>query len=243
MRYFFMVILVILLAACRSEPDPIPSGFDLNKTAIAQETNLAVTQQAIASSTPNIVRATATPIIDHPDFVGSVYPNGDWSGAALTDLEGSRRTLSDYAGQLIVLQTIAADCAVCQEQTQTIVEAVQNRAAFDDAGDIIITLLSVDATDTPAELEEYAAPYTTDPAITWITGQASQGLTQSLSGTFGQGAINPSAGMVIFIAPDGTAYLSSQAGLLAADQVEAMITYLRSPFSESAPTEEAGAGG
>ncbi|MCL4875610.1 MAG: SCO family protein [Anaerolineae bacterium] len=236
----YLVGLLILLAACRPDPEFAPSPLDRNDTAIALATINAVatleaisTLEALPTQTlpPTRVIATIPPTLTPTptnayEYVLSSHAPGLWRTATLIDSTGTRRTLGDFAGQVVFIQTFSSFCQLCAEQTDEIKFAVERMNAFGNIQQAVFLILSVDASDTPSVLAEYDSSHIPQLADgqTWITGVASQELLRNLRDLFGASLIDPYRGGVLLVDRDGLIHQVADS-FMDFRQIESVLPY------------------
>ncbi len=237
---FFGVGLIMVLAACRPEPDFAPSPLDHNATAVAKVTldtaktwEAESTLQSLPTQTPPPTRVLITlqPTLpptptNEYEFVLSSYSPGLWSTAFFTDSSGNKRTLEIFAGQVVFIQTFATFCQLCAEQTDEIKLTLERLNSFGNIQQAVFLILSVDASDTPEMLADYETnhlPQLAEGQI-WITGVASQELLRSLRDLFGESIIDPYRGGILLIDRDGLIHLISN-DFMDYRQIETVLPY------------------
>lgn len=252
-RVLWVIFLGILLAACRPERESPPSILDRNETIIA------IQNQRVLSATPptpspaptrvaatptatrviiSVPTPTGTPPIDRTDYVRQTVKPGAWKTSYFTALDGTRLTLKDFEGRVVVVQTLSTLCTACQEQSSDLRLAAQGLDEFGNADNVVFINVSVDPMDTLDHLKDYQAAYGMDstPTITWITGLASQDFLRDVRDAFGERYIDPNAGEVFFVDPFGYGQISD-AGFMVANRLRDVIINLLT--TDVVPTEEA----
>jgi hypothetical protein len=151
--------------------------------------------------------------------MGTLIPRGDWLALPFTDDTGETRTLDEFLGRAVVLQTLSASCAICIEQQGRLLYAAQDRYDLGLLTDTVFVALDVVPGESAARLRralqaalgEYWPTaeliLSDDVAADYVFGTASRALVAALERDFGPDAAIPEAVTVIVIEPDGTAHL------------------------------------
>lgn len=121
------------------------------------------------SGTALLLAACSKPYAFHGvDITGVPYA----SGFALTDFNGKQRTLSDFAGKVVVMYFGYTQCPdICPAALQVVAQAVQDLG--DKARDVQFLFVTVDPQrDTPAILKAYVTHF--NPSFLALTGTPAQ---------------------------------------------------------------------
>lgn len=249
---FFGLGLLILLAACRPEPEFARSPLDDNATTVAKVTldtaktwEAESTLQSLPTQTPPPTRVLVTLVPTLPptptndyEYVLSSHSPGFWNTTFFTDSTGEKHTLEEFAGQVVFIQTFSTFCQLCAEQTNEIKLMLERLNSFGNIQQAVFLILSVDASDTPDMLAAYETshlPQLSDGQV-WITGVASRELVRSLRDLFGESIIDPYRGGILLVDRDGLIHLVSQ-DFMDYRQIETVLPYFVE-YNELA-TEEA----
>lgn len=251
-----LVLLLVLLAACRPEGNNPPSVLDVNPTVVAGFTQEAVATRNIAPPTPipvetdtpsvNLVtpdnaQFEATATLVESELIGQSIRPSTWQTAFFIDTTNTRRNLSDLTGKVVVLQTLSTLCDACVEQTVEIADAAQQMANFGNTENIIFLSLSTSANDSIEDVINYQVEnaITDNPNVEWIGATASRDLIRELENTFGENVASPFTSLVIFLDSEGVAHLSSVEGRVNSRRVQDIAIELLLPFSpDEVVTEE-----
>lgn len=136
-------------------------------------------------------------------------PSSAWREVSLTDVRTEERfTVSQFAGQPVLLETFAVWCPTCTRQQR------QLRSLLDQRADVVAITLDVDPNEDAARVREHLAKH---EAFDWRYAVSPPEMTRSLVDTFGTVMTTPPAAPVVRICPDGTATRLSERGVKSAD--------------------------
>lgn len=227
----------LTLAACGGESSDRPSQLDtaanaqrLTQTAQAQPTRTPWPTEWPSATPPptlppTVARISPTPYPTRdrsgPTEVpmGTLIPRGDWLSLPFTDDGGETRTLDQFMGRAVVLQTLSASCAICIEQQGRLLVAAQDRYDLGLLSDTVFVALDVVPGESAARLRRALQAglsehwptaeliLSDDVAADYVFGAAGPALVAALERDFGPDAAIPEAVTVIVIEPDGTAHL------------------------------------
>jgi len=227
----------LTLAACGSESSDRPSQLDaaasaqqLTQTAQARPTHTPWPTEWPSATPPLTLAPTAArtsptpyPTRDRsgPTEVpmGTLIPRGDWLSLPFADDTGETRTLDEFLGRAVVLQTLSASCAICIEQQGRLLVAAQDRYDLNLLTDTVFVALDVVPGESAARLRRalqagLSEHWPTAELILsdevpadYLFGAASPALVAALERDFGPDAAIPEAVTVIVIEPDGAAHL------------------------------------
>lgn len=189
-RFFFVLIAVLLLSACTTAPtsqaeqtesdaEPVESDAPAADDAVADEP----TSPPAATS---ITEATATP---------EWY---DWMNMELTDVvTGETFTLNDYAGNVILLETMAVWCPNCTVQ-QSEIRKLHERLGNPD--DLVSISLDVDLNEDEQILKEYVEEWGFD----WHFAVSPLLVSRGLGNLYSAQYLNPPLAPMMIIDRDGS---------------------------------------
>lgn len=218
-------ILLLFLSACGgADPEPTPLVRTLPPEVVQQQTarTIAATLPPATAAPPTetppptatIVGriATATPPINRDAFVSQSFNKGPWRTSHFTDLDGARRTLSEFEGSTVIVQTLSTTCGACRDQSAALIDGVAALADAGNAPNLVVIQLGIDALDNLNTLRDYQAEFrpATLSQVRWVTGIASESLLRDLRTTFGETYINRSTGGIIFLDAAGFGHLSDE---------------------------------
>ena len=131
-------------------------------------------------------------------FIPTTTP--DWFDMELTDVQtGKTFTMNDYAGKVVLLETMAIWCPNCT------VQATQVRKLHEALGnpeDLISVTLDVDVHEDDASLKEYASSYLFD----WHFAVAPLGVARALGNLYSAEYLNPPLSPMLIIDRDGNVH-------------------------------------
>lgn len=124
----------------------------------------------------------------------------DWFDVELTDVQTDQTfTMNDYAGKVVLIETMAIWCPNC------IVQATQINKLHETLGnpnDLILVSLDVDIHEDAAELKEYASSYRFD----WSFAIAPLEVARALGNLYNAEYLNPPLAPMLLIDRDGNVH-------------------------------------
>jgi thiol-disulfide isomerase/thioredoxin len=124
----------------------------------------------------------------------------DWFNMELTDAQtGKAFTMNDYAGKVVLLETMAIWCPNC------VIQATQVSKFHETLGnpeDLITVSLDVDVNEDAASLKEYASSYRFD----WHFAIAPLGVARALGNLYSAEYLNPPLSPMLIIDRDGNVH-------------------------------------
>lgn len=224
----------LTLAACGGKSSDKPSQLDaaanaqrLTQTAQTQPTSTPwPTEWPSVTPPPSVAPHTSPTPYPTRDRsgptevpVGTLIPRGDWLALPFSDDTGETRTLDEFLGRAVVLQTLSASCAICIEQQGRLLYAAQDRYDLGLLTDTVFVALDVVPGESAARLRRALQAalgdywptaeliLSDDVPADYVFGAASSALVAALERDFGPDAAIPEAVTIIVIEPDGTAHL------------------------------------
>jgi len=132
--------------------------------------------------------------------VPAVTVTPDWFNIALTDVQtGKTFSMNDYAGKVVLLETMAIWCPTC------IVQATQVRKLHEALGnpeDLISISLDVDINENDASLKEYVSSY----RFEWHFAVAPLLVARALGNLYNAEYLNPPLSPMLVIDRDGNVH-------------------------------------
>ncbi len=157
------------------------------------------------------------------DIYGEIYPEGQnnkleivtpWNETSLTDvLTGQEYKISDFSGQVVILESFAVWCPTCRKQQEQIKKLIES-------GDESIHI-SIDV--DPNEDKEQVINHAQKNGFTWKFSIFPIDATKSLIKEFGQTIVNAPQAPVIIVCPDGNSRLL-QNGVKTAEELSNEIS-------------------
>ena len=124
----------------------------------------------------------------------------EWFDIELTDVQtGETFTMNDYAGKVVLVETMAIWCPNC------IIQATQVRKfheALANPDDLISISLDVDVNEDEASLKEYASSYRLD----WHFAVAPLGVARALGNLYSAEYLNPPLSPMLVIDREGNVH-------------------------------------
>ena len=153
--------------------------------------------QTQAVNTPQPV-ATATPTMAVTPVATAVTP--EWFSMPMTDVQtGKTFTMNDYAGKVVLLETMAIWCPNCLMQAG----AVQKlHATLGNPEDLISVTLDVDSNEDGASLKAYASQY----GLNWHLAVAPLLVERALGNLYSAEYLNPPLSPMLIIDRKGNVH-------------------------------------
>lgn len=124
----------------------------------------------------------------------------DWFGFTLTDAQTAETfTVSDYAGKVVLLETMAMWCPNCIVQAH---EVRRLHELLGDPDDLISVSLDVDVNEDEASLKEYAQSY----GFKWHFAVAPLEVARALGNLYTAQYLNPPLSPMMIIDRDGNVH-------------------------------------
>jgi cytochrome oxidase Cu insertion factor (SCO1/SenC/PrrC family) len=128
---------------------------------------------------------------------GSAKPEWDWFDIELTDVQtGETFTMNDYAGQVVLVETMAIWCPNCLFQAN---EVIKMHKMLDNPDDVISVSLDVDVNEDEAMLKEYTEEYGLD----WHFAISPREVNRALGNLYTAQYLNPPLSPMLIIDRDG----------------------------------------
>jgi hypothetical protein len=124
----------------------------------------------------------------------------EWFGMKLTDVQtGKTFTMNDYAGKVVLLETMAIWCPNCIVQSN---EIRNLHKALGNPDDLISISLDVDINEDEAALKEYSSSY----GFEWHFAVAPLKVARALGNLYTAEYLNPPLAPMLIIDRDGNVY-------------------------------------
>lgn len=212
---FLLLILVLGLAACA--PAAPPGDAMLEKTPEAMgdammeatpealgDAMLAKTPEAMGDAMMEATPAAmgAAMLAQTPEAMGDAMMEAPaWFGAALTDVNtGGTFMLADFAGQVVLVETLAVWCPKCLEQ-QRQVQALHGQLGERD--DFVSVGLNID----PNETAEILRGHTTQHGFGWRFAVAPADVARAIANLYGDQFLNPPSTPMLIIDRHGAVHV------------------------------------
>jgi hypothetical protein len=135
-----------------------------------------------------------------PVITATPWFDADWFAMKLVDAQtGKIFTINDYAGRVVLVETMAIWCPNC------IVQATQVKKLHDLLGnpdDLVSVSLDVDTHEDEAALKEYASSY----RFNWPFAVAPLEVARALGNLYNAEYLNPPLSPMLLIDRDGNVY-------------------------------------
>lgn len=216
-RFFLLVLLIGLLVACQEESTPVPTPIPIatETPTVPPPTDIPAPPTITPYPTRDRTSGTEEPIDN------DVQP-GDWMDQPFVDDEGITRTLEEFQGRIVIIQTISASCTLCMEQQQYLADTIQYWADQDQLSDTVFLMLNVEQRQSTSLLTTVLQDQlgdkwptieslmTGENAAEYIVGQATPRLITALEEAFDPAVSDPENVTLILIERDGLAHLINQ---------------------------------
>jgi len=189
---FALIVLLLLLSACSTAAASQPES---EAVMVEAEAAVADDSNAAAPAAP----ATDIPPTATPEPTASPTPEYyPWQDMELTDVvTGETFTVNDYAGNVILLETMAIWCPNCILQQQEVRELHESLGYPDD---FVSISLDVDPNEDDAMLKDYVEEWGYD----WHFAVSPQLLTRGLGNLYTAQYLNPPLAPMMIIDRDGS---------------------------------------
>jgi len=247
--------MIVGLTACSGKTKSPPSQLDIEFRARSQ----TQTAQAGATNTPWPTpwptatrvtargRATITPYPTRDRSNSTEEPcdtcvvQGDWLYKPFVDEKGKQRSLSEFLGHLVILESVSSSCESCAEQQQNILAAARDRYNNGLLTDTVFVALGVVPGESPSLIKtvlqrQLGQAWGMVPLLQngetggdYVFGVASKDLIAALERDFGAEAGDPDAPFVLVIESDGLARRIVQGMVNVTDLRDAITAYANTP--------------
>lgn len=135
-----------------------------------------------------------------PTVVPAVTVTPDWFNIEMTDVQtGKTFSMNDYAGKVVLLETMAIWCPSCVIQATQVGKLHE---ALGNPEDLISVTLDVDSHEDEATLKEYASSYRFD----WHFAVAPLLVERALGNLYSAEYLNPPLSPMLVIDRDGNVH-------------------------------------
>jgi hypothetical protein len=198
------------------KPDPAGRRPSLRRVNAA----LVAAALAIAACSPSPAPVTPSPIVGVASTGPVAQPSRAvepaWFTIAMTDVQtGLPFSIHDFAGKVVLVETMAEWCPTCIEQ-QTEVQAFRDHLTAKD--DVVSVSLDIDVHEDSASLKEYAAALDHD----WRYAVAPLEVARALGNLYSAEYLNPPYSPMLLVARDG-AVVSLPYGVKKADYLQTTV--------------------
>jgi len=124
----------------------------------------------------------------------------DWFNIKMTDVRtGQSFTVNDYAGKVVLVETMATWCITCIEQQ---VEVKKLEGQISNPKDLAVISLDTDLNEDAATLKEYANSYGFD----WHFAISPLEMDRALGNLYSSAFMNPPLAPMLFVDRKGSVY-------------------------------------
>jgi thiol-disulfide isomerase/thioredoxin len=147
---------------------------------------------------------------------GATTTTPDWFTVKMTDVRtGQTFTVSDFAGKVVLVETMAQWCPTCERQEN---EVIKLHELLGNPKDLVSVSLDVDVHEDEASLKEYAAARGYD----WYVAVAPLEVARALGNLYSAQYLNPPLSPMLFIDRNGAVY-GLPYGLKSAESLQATL--------------------
>jgi thiol-disulfide isomerase/thioredoxin len=193
---------------------------------------LAVTSVLVLASTVAAASETASPAADDasasaaasssPAVDGAAWDRPEWFGLEMIDVRtGEAFTINDFAGKVVLLETMAIWCPTCRHQGD---EILRLHELLGDPADLVSISLDTDMGEDAAMLKDYADKL----GYAWPHAVAPLLVARALGNLYSAQYLNPPLAPMLVIDRDGNV-IGLPFGLKSAEGLEGVV----SPLLES----------
>ena len=138
--------------------------------------------------------------VSAPVPTGSTTAKPDWFNIKMTDVRtGQTFTVNDYAGKVVLVETMATWCITCIEQQ---VEVKKLEGQISNPKDLVVISLDTDLNEDAATLKEYANSYGFD----WHFAISPMEVDRALGNLYSAEYLNPPLAPMLFVDRQGSVY-------------------------------------
>ena len=154
--------------------------------------------------------------IDNTNKVQSATTTPEWFDVELTDAQtGQTFTMNDYAGKVVLVETMAMWCPNCVVQATQIEKFHE---ALGNPEDLITVSLDVDVHEDEASLKEYASSY----RFNWHFAIAPLEVARALGNLYSAEYLNPPLSPMLIIDREGNVH-QLEYGIKKAEKLQEII--------------------
>jgi thiol-disulfide isomerase/thioredoxin len=173
---------------------------------------LALSMSACTPDQTGLTQPSGSPSTVVP--TGTITP--DWFNIELTDVQtGEGFTMNDYAGKVVLLETMAIWCPNCLIQATQVAKLHE---ALGNPEDLISVTMDVDSHEDEAVLKEYASSYRFD----WHFVVAPLMVERALGNLYSVEYLNPPLSPMLVIDRDGNVH-QLEYGIKEADTLQKIV--------------------
>lgn len=162
---------------------------------------------AVSTPTANVTVPATAAEITPPDSAATSQSDApasaerpEWFGYELIDVQtGETFTMNDYAGKVILLETMAIWCPNCIVQAN---EVHKLHELLGENDDLISVSLDVDINEDAASLQQYSEDY----GFEWHFAVATREVTRALGNLYSAQYLNPPLSPMLLIDRNGEVY-------------------------------------
>jgi thiol-disulfide isomerase/thioredoxin len=133
-------------------------------------------------------------------ITGATTTTPDWFTVKMTDVRaGQIFTISDFAGKVVLVETMAQWCPTCERQED---EVIKLHELLGNPKDLVSVSLDVDVHEDQASLKEYAATRNYD----WFVAVAPLEVARALGNLYSAQYLIPPLSPMLFIDRNGAVY-------------------------------------
>lgn len=227
---FTLILLALALAACAPQVKTMsesPAQDMATSEMPATEAPMATAEAMPATEAPLATAdSMATATQDAMEMPGSMETPA-WFSASLTDARsGEVFTVNDFAGKVVLVETLAQWCSNCLKQQKQVLEL---HSRLGERDDFISLGLDIDPNEDIVSLKGYLERN----GFHWIYSVAPPEVAREIANLYGEQFLNPPSTPMLVIDRHGEAHLLPFGIKSAADLEEALKPFLDESMSAS----------
>ncbi len=190
---------------------------------LGQATALA-TEATSPSPEPSSAQPSTMPDASvEPEVAESDVERPEWFEIEMTDVQtGEPFTINDFAGKVVLLETMAVWCPTCRKQGD---EVVKLQELLGDPDDLVSVSLDVDVNEDAELLARYAEKFGFD----WHIAVAPLPVARALGNLYSAQYLNPPLAPMLIVDRDGSVLGLPFSGVKDAESLQGVVEPLLYP--------------
>jgi thiol-disulfide isomerase/thioredoxin len=181
----------------------------------------ATLEAMMGESTPEMLATPTADMMMHDTATPQAMMEPPaWFQVSLTNVhDGSAFTINDFAGKVVLVETMAVWCPTCKRQQEQITSL---HSEMGMNSDVVTISLDIDPNENAAMLQTYAA----DNGFDWIYAVAPKDVARDIGNLYGAQFLNPPSTPMLIIDRHGEAHPLPFGVKSADDLMKAIESYL-----------------